>query len=58
MDDQMTVQAYETPEVVDYGDLRELTAGCLGGTSGDAYTAANGGYGEVSNPAYGCTSKP
>jgi hypothetical protein len=35
MDDQMTSQVYETPRVVDYGDLRELTTAsgrllCLG----------------------------
>ena len=58
MDDQMTVREYEKPRVVDYGDLQELTAGCLGGSTGDAYTAANGGYGVVSNPAYGCKSTP
>jgi hypothetical protein len=59
MDDQMTVQAYETPQVVDYGDLQELTAGCLGATGGDAF-APNAGYVGVSasNPAihYKCTS--
>jgi hypothetical protein len=58
MDDQMTVRAYEAPRIVDYGDLQELTAGCLGGNTGDAYTATNGGFAVVSNPAYGCTSKP
>jgi hypothetical protein len=58
MDDQSTVQAYETPRVVDYGDLQELTAACEGATGGDAYTAAHGGYAGVSNPAYGCTSNP
>jgi hypothetical protein len=58
MDDQMTSQAYEAPRVVDYGDLQELTAGCLGATGGDAYTAANGGKGGVflSNPV--CNSGP
>jgi hypothetical protein len=62
MDDRMTVQAYETPRVVDYGDLQELTAGCQGATGGDAYTAVFGGYAGVSasNPAihYKCTSTP
>jgi hypothetical protein len=59
MDDQMTVQAYETPRVVDYGDLQELTAACLGATGGDAYTATHGGYiAGVSAPAYECKSKP
>lgn len=57
MDDQMTVREYETPRVIDYGGLQELTAGCLGGTSGDAFTASHPGYtGEASNPAYGCKS--
>jgi hypothetical protein len=45
IDDQMTSQVYEAPRVVDYGDLQELTAGCLGGVNGDAFTRANGGYG-------------
>jgi hypothetical protein len=58
MDDQMTVQAYETPQVVDYGNLQELTAACLGATGGDAYTAQHGGYAGVSNAAQECKSKP
>ena len=60
MDDQMTSRTYETPQVVDYGDLQELTAACLGGTGGDAYTAIHGGYAgpSNSNPAIGCSSKP
>ena len=58
MDDQMTSQAYEAPRVVDYGDLQDLTAGCLGASGGDAYTAIHGGYAgvHVSNPA--CSSAP
>lgn len=44
MDDQVTSQAYEAPRVVDYGDLQELTAGCLGATGGDAFTATHAGY--------------
>ena len=60
MDDQMTLQPYETPRVVDYGDLQELTAACAGASGGDAFTAAHGGKGAgflgVSAPAYGCTS--
>jgi hypothetical protein len=58
MDDQMKSQAYEAPHIVDYGDLRELTAGCLGATGGDAYTKANGGYAgpHLSNPV--CDSAP
>jgi hypothetical protein len=57
MDDQ-TTQAYETPQVVDYGDLQELTAGCLGATGGDAYTAIHGGYAGVSVSSPACTSAP
>jgi hypothetical protein len=62
MDDQMTVPTYETPRVVDYGDLQELTAACAGSSGGDAYTAAHGGVGSgylgTSSPAYGCKSNP
>jgi hypothetical protein len=58
MDDRQTVEAYETPRVVDYGDLQELTAACLGASGGDSYTAAHGGYAGVSAPAYGCKSTP
>jgi hypothetical protein len=60
MDEQMTVQAYETPRVVDYGDLQELTAACLGGSGGDAFDPSGqaGNYGVgPSNPAAGCTSR-
>jgi hypothetical protein len=58
MDDQMIVQPYETPQVVDYGDLQQLTAGCAGATGGDAYGALHGGsYGvHLSNPL--CNSAP
>lgn len=58
MDEKITALAYEAPRVVDYGDLQELTAGCLGATGGDAYTRAHGGYAgpTLSNPA--CTSAP
>jgi hypothetical protein len=61
MDDQMTVQAYEAPQVVDYGDLQELTAACLGGSGGDAFDPSGkaGGYSVgPSNPAAECKSKP
>jgi hypothetical protein len=60
MDDQITTQAYETPKVVDYGDLQELTAACLGGTGGDfGYPGQVGGYTVgPSNPTAGCKSKP
>jgi hypothetical protein len=61
MDDRMTLQAYETPQVVDYGDLQELTAGCAGASGGDAFTPAGGYVGvSASIPAlkYKCTSSP
>lgn len=54
----MKSPAYEAPEIVDYGDIRELTAGCLGATGGDAYTAAHGGYAGVSLSNPPCTSAP
>jgi hypothetical protein len=62
MDDQMISQAYETPQIVDYGDLQELTAACIGGAGGDSEVPGgvtfNGkGFG-VSNPAAGCKSNP
>jgi hypothetical protein len=61
MDQSKTHQGYEAPRVVDYGDLQELTAACLGGSGGDAGFPANlpGGYtAGPSNPAAGCTSNP
>jgi hypothetical protein len=63
MDDKVMTGVYETPRVVDYGDLQELTAGCLGATGGDAYTRAHGlsgGYAGVSIPAgpFKCSSNP
>lgn len=60
MEDRVTTGAYETPMVVDYGDLQELTAACLGGTGGDAgYPGHIGGYTSgPSNPAAGCKSHP
>jgi len=54
-------KSYETPQVVDYGDLQELTAACLGGTGGDAGYPGTlpGGYtAGPSNPAAGCKSNP
>jgi hypothetical protein len=55
-----TNQPYQTPTVVDYGDLQELTAACLGGSGGDAgFPGSVGGYGVgPSNPAAGCKSAP
>jgi hypothetical protein len=61
MDDKVTLRAYEAPRVVDYGDLRELTAACLGGSGGDAGYPAHIHCGYTvgtSNPAAGCTSNP
>ena len=60
MDDQLTltVQAYETPRVIDYGDLREMTAACALGTGGDAYHAGGTLVYGTSNPAFGCKSNP
>jgi hypothetical protein len=60
MDDQMTSLAYETPQVVDYGDLQELTAACVGGSGGDhSYPSSASPYGVgPSNPAAGCKSTP
>jgi hypothetical protein len=60
MDDHNTPSAYEPPLVVDYGDLEELTAACLGGTGGDSgYPGHVGGYtAGPSNPAAHCKSGP
>jgi hypothetical protein len=61
MDDQNAARTYEAPKVVDYGDLQELTAACLGGTGGDHGYPGNlgGGYTVgVSNPAEECKSRP
>ncbi len=61
MDDKLVTQAYEAPRVVDYGDLQELTAACLGGSGGDAFDPSGkaGPYGVgPSNPAAECKSKP
>jgi hypothetical protein len=60
MDDTNTPVAYEAPRVVDYGDLQDLTAACLGGTGGDhGFPGTVGGYTVgPSNPAAGCKSSP
>ena len=60
MDNQMAAEAYETPCVVDYGDLQKLTADCYGATGGDAgYPGAGtAGFIGASNPAAGCKSTP
>lgn len=56
----MTSAAYETPRVVDYGDLRELTASCLNGNGGDSVfkgTGTVGGY-TIGPSTSVCTSAP
>jgi hypothetical protein len=60
MDDQMTSQAYETPRVVDYGDLQELTASCLNGTGGDSVFKGSGTVGgyTIGTSTSVCTSRP
>ena len=60
MDTKETLGTYEAPRVVDYGDLQELTAACLGGGGGHAgYPGEIGGFSVgPSNPAAGCTSNP
>ena len=53
--------SYQKPSVVDYGDLQELTAACLGGVNGDAAHPGPtvGGFTVgPSNPAAGCKSNP
>ena len=59
MDELKNSQAYETPRVVDFGDLQELTADCAGVTGGDsAYPSGVYGGGTVgmSNPAAHCST--
>jgi hypothetical protein len=59
--EEMKALAYEAPRVVDYGDLQELTAACLGGSGGDAFDPSGvaGGYSVgASNPAANCKSTP
>lgn len=59
MDDQMTSKAYETPRVVDYGDLQELTASCVGSSKGDSRVPGGMLGGEPVGPSTSvCTSKP
>jgi hypothetical protein len=61
MDNVEKRAGYQPPTVVDYGDLQELTAACLGGVGGDV-EAPGGVAGDftvgVSNPGAGCTSNP
>lgn len=60
MEAQITPPAYEQPRIVDYGDLQELTAACLGGSGGDeGFPGHVGGYSVgPSSPAHGCKSNP
>lgn len=60
MDAHIQHDAYETPAIVDYGDLQELTAACLGGSGGDeGFPGHIGGYSVgPSSPASGCKSNP
>jgi hypothetical protein len=60
MDNRESPGTYDVPRVVDYGDLQELTAACVGGSGGDAgYPGTIGGYTiGPSNPAAGCKSNP
>ena len=44
----------EDPTIVDYGDLQELTAACLGGNGGDAgFPSTVGGYTVLAENPYG-----
>lgn len=60
MDDHSPSEQYQAPTVVDYGDLQDLTAACLGGTGGDHGFPGTAGEFTVgpSNPAASCKSAP
>jgi hypothetical protein len=60
MEEQLTSAAYETPRVVDYGDLRELTASCLNGNGGDSVFKGSGTVGgyTIGPSTSVCTSQP
>jgi hypothetical protein len=59
MNNKETAGHYEAPRVVDYGDLQELTASCLGGSGGDAgYPGHVGGYSVGPSVPGICHSKP
>jgi hypothetical protein len=53
---------YEKPQLIDYGSLQDLTAGCLGATGGDSFIPS-GHLGEftfgksINNSLIQCTSK-
>jgi len=54
---------YVKSQVIDYGSLQDLTAGCLGATGGDSMVRS-GHIGEfvvgpeINNSQVQCTSKP
>jgi hypothetical protein len=58
MDEPVISQGYESPRVVDYGDLQELTADCGAASGGDSYVAGGTKLYGVSNPVYKCKSEP
>jgi hypothetical protein len=53
MNDHMKSQAYEAPHIVDYGDLQELTAACLGGPGADGVHPGKSNNTFGSSPAVG-----
>jgi hypothetical protein len=58
MDEQIVTHDYETPRVIDYGSLQDLTADCGKASGGDAAFPGAGSIYGVSNPTYGCKSNP
>ena len=50
-----TTQAYERPEVRDYGDLRTLTAACFGTGNEDGASKADFNPFVLSSPDFGDT---
>ncbi len=61
MDEKTLSVSYESPRVVDYGDLQQLTADCGGAKGGDAVFPsgyAGGVTFGASYPAGGCKSTP
>jgi hypothetical protein len=51
-------EAYEKPEITDFGSLERLTADCGGGTNGDAAHPGSGSFGKSFTDSHGvtCTS--
>lgn len=59
MDELKTSQIYETPRIVDFGGLQELTADCAGATGGDStYPSGIYGTGTVGPSTPSCKSTP